>query len=230
MRISFALPLFLSCFAWESVAHAEERYYIILFGSQSTPRLARFTHTWATFVKTRGEGGDASKYQISEIFTISWMPADLKVRALRLRPQEGVNLDLESTLSHSLERQRVSEWGPFEISPMIYNLALERKAELESGAVRYKAIDPTFGPRAASTSDCIHGISDIDPENGRLYYLETRRFGEAASHWLAYQFITRGQRINLSENLDWLNERLGLDSYPIVRRPPPANRIWLLDR
>jgi hypothetical protein len=150
MRISFALPLFLSCFAWESVAHAEERYYIILFGSQSTPRLARFTHTWATFVKTRGEGGDASKYQISEIFTISWMPADLKVRALRLRPQEGVNLDLESTLSHSLERQRVSEWGPFEISPMIYNLALERKAELESGAVRYKAIDPTFGPRAAS--------------------------------------------------------------------------------
>ena len=52
----------------------------------------------------------------------------------------------------------------------------------------------------------------------------------AASHWLDHQFITRGQRINLSENLDWLNERLGLDSYSIVRRPPPANRIWLLDR
>jgi len=230
MRISLVLPLFLTCFAWGNVARAEERYYIILFGSQSTPRLARFTHTWATFVKTSGEDPDHSKRHIDEIFTISWMPADLKVRALRARPQEGVNLDLESTLAHALERQRVSEWGPFEISPFIYNRAIERKAELESGAVRYKAVDPSFGTRAATISDCIHGISDIDPENGRLYYLETRRFGEAASHWLGYQFVTRGQRVNLSENLDWLNERLGLDNYPIVHRSPPESRIWLLDR
>lgn len=230
MRISLVLPLFLACFASGSVARAEERYYVVLFGSQSTPRLARHTHTWGTFIKASGDGEDASKHHIEEVFTISWMPADLKVRALRLFPQEGVNLDLETTLAHALERQRVSEWGPFEISKRIYDRAVERKAELESGAVRYKAIDPNFGPRARSMSDCIHGLSDIDPENGRLYYTETRRFGEAASHWLAYQFITRGQRVNLNENLDWLNERLGLDNYPIVRRPPPEHRAWLLDR
>jgi hypothetical protein len=232
MRISLILPLYITWFASGSVARAEERYYIVLFGSQSTPRLARYTHTWATFVKTSGdgEGEDASERHIDEVFTISWMPADMKVRALRLFPKEGVNLDLETTLAHALERQRVSEWGPFQISKTIYDRAVERKAQLDSGAVRYKAIDPNFGPRAATVSDCIHGISDIDPENGRRYYTETRRFGEAASHWLGYQFVTRGQRVNQSENLDWLNERLKLDNYPIVRRPPPERRVWLLDR
>jgi len=157
-------------------------------------------------------------------------PPNLKVRALRLRAQQGVNLDLEATLAYVLQRERVSKWGPFEITQTLYDRALERKPELESGAVKYKAIDPNFGPRARYVSDCIHGISDIDPDYGRFRYRETRRFGEAATHWIAYQFISRGQRINLEENLDWINHQLGLDNYPIVHRPPPEHRIWLLDR
>jgi len=57
-----------------------------------------------------------------------------------------------------------------------------------------------------------------------------RRFGEAATHWIGYQFVTRGERINLAENLDWIDHLLGLDNYPIIHRPPPERRIWLLDR
>jgi hypothetical protein len=230
MRYSLLLPLLLASVAWESVARAEERYYVILFGSQSTPRLPRYTHTWATFVKASGEGQDSSAYLIDEVFTISWLPADLEVRSLRLRAEEGVNLDLETTLAYVLQRERVSEWGPFQIAPQLYDRALARKAELESGSVKYKAIDPNFGARAYSVSDCIHGITDIDPDYDRSYYREVRRFGEAASHWLAYQFVTRGRFINLGENLDWINQRLGLDNYPIVHRPPPEHRIWLFDR
>jgi hypothetical protein len=230
MRCSLLLPLLLASVGWASVARAEERYFVLIFGSQSTPRLARYTHTWATFVKASGEGPASSKCHIDEVFTISWMPANLKIRPLRLRAQQGVNLDLETTLAHVLQRERVSEWGPFQISQLLYDRALERKAELESGAVRYKAVDPNFGPGARSVSDCIHGISDLDPDYDRSYYRELRRFGEAASHWLAYQFVYRGRLINLGEDLDWINQQLGLDRYPIVHRPPPERRIWLFDR
>jgi hypothetical protein len=231
MRNSLLLPLsFAFIFVWASAARSEERYYVIIFGSESTPRLPRYTHTWATLVKASGDDPDPSKYRIDEVITISWLPANLKVRALRLRAEEGVNLDLHTTLFHVLPRQRVSQWGPFQISRQLYERAVARKAELESGAVKYKGIDPNFGPRVPYVSNCIHGITDIDPEFGRLYYLELRRFGEAASHWAAHQFVFRGRRINPDEDLDWINQRLGLDNYPIVHRPPPDRRIWALDR
>jgi hypothetical protein len=230
MRYSVLLPLLLASVGWESNARTDERYYIVIFGSQSTPRLPRYTHTWATFLKASGACQDSSTFHIDEVFTISWLPANLEVRSLRLRAQQGVNLDLGATLAYVLEHEHVSEWGPFQISPRLYYRALERKAELASGCVKYKAIDPNFGPRARYVSDCIHAITDIDPEYDRSYYREVRRFGEAASHWLAYQFVSRGRFINLGENLDWINQRLGLCNYPIVHRPPPEHRIWLFDR
>jgi hypothetical protein len=226
MRRCLILGLIVAFVASQSQARAEPRYYILIFGSESTPRLPRHTHTWATFVKAK----DASSHGIDEVITISWMPANLQIRSFRPLPQEGVNLDLESTLAHVLQRERVSQWGPYEISQQLYELAGKRQLELESGAVKYKAIDPNFGPRAGRISDCIHAVSDIDPEYGRFYYLETRRFGEAASHWLAHQFVVRGRFINLNEDLDWVNQNLGLDQYPIVRRPPPEHRSWLLDK
>jgi hypothetical protein len=43
-------------------------------------------------------------------------------------------------------------------------------------------------------------------------------------------FVTRGRFVNLGENLDWINHQLGLDDYPIVRRPPPEHRVWLFDQ
>jgi hypothetical protein len=230
MRCSLLLPLLLAPVAWASTARAGERYYVLIFSSQSTPRLPRYTHTWATFVKACGEGPDSSKYHISEVFTISWLAADLEIRSLRLRAEPGVNLDLETTLAYVLERERVSEWGPYQISQRLYERALGRKAELESGAVKYKAIDPNRGPRVHSVSDCIHGVTDIDPDYDRSYYREVRRFGEAAGHWVAYQLVTRGRFVNLGEDLDWINHQLGLYRYPIVHRPPPKHRIWLFDR
>src|SRR5262249_47338964 len=155
----------------------------------------RFTHAWATFVKASGEGSDSCTYHICETFTISWMPADLKIRALRLRAQEGVNLGLEATIENALPRERISEWGPYQISPWLYERGFEHKCRLESGVMLYKTIDPNIGPRVRYVSNCIHGVSDLDPEHGRLYYLELRRFGEAASHWLAHQLVFRGQYI-----------------------------------
>jgi len=212
------------------LVHAGEKYYISIFGSESSPRLPRYTHTWATFVKATGEGEDHSTYQI-ESFTISWLPASLKIRAFRLCAEPGVNFDLHATLDYTLgQGQLVSEWGPFQISRLLYDRALERKGLLESGAIRYKTVDPNFGPLAKVISNCIHAITDMDPEFGRLYYWELRRFGKEASHFAAHQVLHRSPEVDPEENLDWLEDRLGLHEYPIIHRPLPLHRLFFFDR
>src|SRR5262245_45760030 len=54
-----------------------ERYYIMLFGSQSTPRVPARSHTWATMVKVTDDpkGGPPA----IESHTISWFPDSLNV-------------------------------------------------------------------------------------------------------------------------------------------------------
>jgi hypothetical protein len=215
-------------------ARAGDYYYVIIFGSQSTPKLPRYTHTWATFIHAWDADGDVRQSPL-QVDTISWLAADMEVRALRLRAEPGHNIDLETTLHFAFAtRQRVSEWGPYEISPEFYEEAMRQKARLESGEVKYKAIDPTCGPRAKSISNCIHAITDLDPNRGRLYYSELRRFGEQASHFAAYRLLQSEQVINQGEDLSWIEERLGLDQYPIVNRPYPehGSRLfgWLWDR
>src|SRR5262245_32683775 len=51
---------------------ANERYYVIVFGSQSTPKLARFTHTWVTGVTATWSDPKAEPSLTTH--TISWMP------------------------------------------------------------------------------------------------------------------------------------------------------------
>ena len=49
--------------AAEGTARGGEFYYVMIFGSQSDPKLLRYTHTWATFVRAVGEGPDPSNYR-----------------------------------------------------------------------------------------------------------------------------------------------------------------------
>jgi hypothetical protein len=215
-------------------ARAGDRYYVIIFGSQSTPKLPRYTHTWATFIRACDDDGDVSRSPL-QVDTISWFAVDMEVRPFRLRAEPGRNFDLETTL-HAVfaTRQRVSEWGPYEITPKFYEEAMRQKARLESGQVKYKAIDPTFGPRAQYISNCIHAITDLDPNRGRLYYSELRRNGEEASHFAASRLLQSEGVVNRGQDLGWIEERLGLDRYPIVDRPYPEHGSrwfgWLRDR
>jgi hypothetical protein len=41
--------------SWRSSAQANEGYYVLIFGSQSHPKLLKYTHTWATFVRAVGD-------------------------------------------------------------------------------------------------------------------------------------------------------------------------------
>jgi hypothetical protein len=190
-----------------------EHYYVAVFGSESTPKVPRYTHTWATFVYLREPPECAF-----EVHTISWMPATLDIHPWDFRPEPGVNLDLHFTIKMVLgHRERVSQWGPYECRPELYRRFLVQKAFMESGQVGYQCID-TVGEsaRQGDGCDCIHAITDMDPQFGRSYY-RLSRFGEAGSEFIVEQLMTRGVLLN-PQPQDWLNERLGLTGYPILHR------------
>ena len=194
-----------------------ERYYLLLFGSQTTPKLARYTHSWGTVVKATCVPGQARP--ALEIHTISWMPATLEIRPLRFQVEPGVNLTLERTLEYVLDNnERVSMWGPYEIWHGMYHRFVTQESFLTSGRISYQCID-TVGEaaRCGNGSDCIHAMTDMDPFFDRQEY-PLSRFGEAATAHVVRQIMTRPIAINPSCPHDWLIGCLGLDHYPIIRR------------
>jgi hypothetical protein len=194
-----------------------ERYYILLFGSQTTPKLARYTHSWGTVVKATWVPGQAQP--AVEAHTISWMPATLEIHPLSFHVEPGVNLTLERTLEYTLgSNERVSMWGPYEIWHGLYHRFVTQESFLASGRIGYQCID-TVGEaaRCGNGSDCIHAMTDIDPVFDRQEY-PLSRFGPAATAHVVREIMTRPIVINPPCTYDWLIGCLGLDHYPIVRR------------
>jgi hypothetical protein len=195
-----------------------ERYYVLLFGSQAFPKRPKYTHSWGTVVKATCAPGQAEPEL--EVHTISWMPATLDIHPLRFRVEPGVNLTLDFTLQEMLynNNERVSVWGPYEIWHGMYHRFVTQRSFLESGQIGYQCID-TVGEaaRCGNGSDCIHAMTDIDPFFDRQEY-PLSRFGESATRHVVSQIMTRPIVINPPCTHDWLICRLGLDKYPIVRR------------
>jgi hypothetical protein len=189
----------------------DEFYYVMIFGSQSKPKLLQYTHTWATFVRGVGKGSDANNYALYQ-HTISWLPESLDVRTWSLFPERGVNLDLYGTLQAVYrDREHVTMWGPFRIHPLVYERSLRVHEVLESGAAEYRAIST---PRNLLISDCIHAVAAIDPVFGRGHY-PLIRIGKPASRYIARQLMTRSVFDQWQGDNTWLISRLGLDRYPI---------------
>jgi hypothetical protein len=200
-----------------------ERYYLLVFGSQTTPKIPRFTHTWVTFVRTCGPG------TLVEQHTISWMPASLFIRTWRPYVEPGVNLNLVKSIEMARGYgERVSLWGPYEIPPGLYRKLLLQKGFVESGSIGYQCID-TVGEAGwfGEGSNCIHAISDADSLFTRQAYPLTY-FGESASLNILRQLVLREAIQDVETTHDWLIPQLGLDRYPIVRREytPP----WFPER
>jgi hypothetical protein len=189
----------------------------MVFGSQTTPIVPRYTHSWATVVKVNyGAEGSVTKI---EPYTISWMPATLQIHPWRFRVESGVNLDLHQTIAEVLRhREHVVMWGPYELWHGGYTRFVTQKAFLETGAIGYQCID-AVGEAAlkGNGSDCIHAITDMDPLFDRSRY-PLRYFGESASLHLVEQIQQRPVLIRPSQTHDWLLSALGLDCYPICRR------------
>lgn len=192
-------------------AAADERCYVVIFGAQPTPKIIRDSHTWATFVRTVGEGPDPAGYQVFA-HTISFVPASLRVRTLALDPEPGINLDLEGSLAYCRDRgAAVTAWGPFLIRPQVYQRSLEVYSLVGSGAVRYRAIDTLTNQFVA---DCIHAVTAVDPKFGRGHY-PLIRTGKAASRYIAGQIATRTDPEILNPDQPWILAALGLDRHPV---------------
>jgi hypothetical protein len=186
---------------------------MIVFGSQRPIYYeANHTHSFALFV--RAVTDEDCRPHVVESFPISWLPQSMEVRVGRLHPEPGWNLDIPRTLDWALkDGQRVSRWGPFQVTPELYQRALRQKNHLESGAVRYKTLDTGFPTR--HVSNCIHALADIHHEAPRLR-LGTPTWGQAGSYFIT---LSLGRFIvDPRVTHEWVIDAVGLRDCPIVAR------------
>ena len=227
-RPGFAEVIVLALLAGLSpgLAHAGEAHYVLMFGSQRTPNQPNYAHTYATFVRVRwaGNGPCRAPAQI-EAHTISWLPANLKIRTRALLPECGRNFDLDETMRFVLEgKQRVSMWGPYEIDPDLYCRAQKQIARLNIGRLQYKAND--IGFPASRVSNCIHAVSETISRP--LLIVGTPGWGEVASFMVLVRM--RPWILDTDTRHTWVSSALGLDRYPIIYREriaPPASGTFL---
>ena len=204
-------------------ARAGEQCYLLMFASQRVPANPNYAHSFATFVRVTWEGdGPCPPNAAFEAHTISWLPCNLVIRTSALKAETGRDFRLEETLDFVLRtNQRVSLWGPYPIDSELYYRAVNRKAELDSGRILYKANDA--GNRSDRVTNCIHAISSIT--EGSKVRIASPGWGESASY-----FILKEMKpfILAHEPESWVGSALGLDEYPIHYRDyrnPRSNAV-----
>ena len=74
-------------------ARAGDGHYMMVFSAQSALNLPSGSHTFAVFARVADRGPCRLEYH-----NLSWMPANLNVRVVRLWPQAGRNVGLNATL------------------------------------------------------------------------------------------------------------------------------------
>jgi hypothetical protein len=190
---------------------AEEFYYLIVFAVEGEVNLPRYAHTFATFVKATGRGPCSQCYTV-EARTISWLPVTGEVRVARFAPEPGVNHDLAGSLRWAANLSaRTTCWGPFQVRKELYDRACAQIERLESGTVLYKTVDGELWPRA---SNCIHAVSDVDADAGRLDTWTD--YGEEASRLVVHHFLR--WMIDPCRTHEWVCDRLGLGGAAVGRR------------
>ena len=207
----------------------DERFYLLVFSSQSVPKQAKYTHSWATVVRVRhptsgGQGGcqecdGGGTPEILAVDTISWMPADLEIDPLKFEVEPGVNLNLDQSLQHAVDTdQRITLWGgAFEIWHGLYHRFQVQKAFMESGQVGYQCIDSFGEARDGSGCGCIHAITDMDPRYDRGRY-PLAFYGDAASRNILREIMHAPVIIKPRTTHNWLIPALGLDQWPVRQR------------
>ena len=189
---------------------APNQYFVLVFGSERDGPSMNYSHTWATFVKVTAA---LPQGVILETHTISWLPENGMIRVAALLPEPGRNFNLQSTFTWALDSgQRIFMWGPYQINRDLYQRAVAQQALLESGTVRYKAIDT--GRRSDRVSNCVHAVMGV-PDGHRLR-VTTLQWGESASALVAQEL--EPWLINPGQTHDWVVCALGLNRYPIIRR------------
>jgi hypothetical protein len=201
----------------------QDTYFVIVFGAQRPIKAARYSHSFATFIRVTPDG------QTQEV-TISWLPVTGQVRPYALQDEPGRNYSLSETLAYCHEnRMRVSLWGPYQVDADLWQRALWQKFRLDSGQVSYKAYD--YGSSDGLITNCIHAVEfpARDPEqNGPYVMVAPANWGESGSYWLA--LTLRPWYLEPCVTHSWVMCRLGLDPaayavYDLSRNPTRAPGI-----
>lgn len=196
---------------------ADDACYMAVFSSDSCFLQKPSAHCFATFVKVHDD--EKTKQRTFEALTISWFPATDIVR-LVAPAEPGENRDLKRTLDRAAcKKIRLSEWGPYQICPELFDRAVKQKARLECGTLGWQACDSENRP-AGKAINCVHAVSDVDCDRGQCR--TGIHCGEKASA-LIVRHLGRWI-VNPCERHDWVNELIGVAGYPypIERRPFPC--------
>lgn len=193
----------------------DERFHLLVFTSQETVKTPRETHTWAVIV--RSVGGT-----ITETQSISWLPTDLRIKPLRLNVEPGSNFSFDDTIrwTASTTRQRISLWGPYEADPRLYARFVERKTQLESGAIGYQCLD--FLGEAAARGNGVNCVHALAPIQGPIPVLSTQPYGDESGRWISQSLQRQGLIAPYSPTNDWLPTALGLNQASLERRSVPT--------
>lgn len=195
-------------------ASAGEAYFLLMFGSQRVPANPDYSHTFATFVRATWEGDCPCPANATlQAHTISWLPCNGVVRLAALCPETGRNWELHETIRWCERNDmRISIWGAYRIDCELYNRAVAQVQLLQSGTVRYKALDT--GRKTDRVTNCIHAVSTLS-QGYRLMVLSPG-WGETASYlvlkelepWICDRDTTH----------TWVGSALGLDEYCLIYR------------
>jgi len=168
-------------------AEAAVKYFAVFFAFEDDKHRPELCHTFVEFIRAEVEPG--APPVILQRDLISWLPASGIVRVHAIRAELGKNYSLEETFAIADARGlRLLSWGPYEMTPRAYGLALDRKAELESGSVDYKAIDIfTIANRSAN---CMHAVAEIDPQARRIGEYNIK-YGDDATRQVIRYYVRR---------------------------------------
>lgn len=206
---SFCLLLF----AQHTLGQSCDRYYMAVFASQR-PGLnwPKYAHSFALFARVTSAPAESTPHV--ETVVISWLPRTQDVVVLTPRSEPGHNYDLESSicLAQSLDA-RISLWGPYEIRGDLYEMAVAQRDRLESGSVRYKALD--MGYPADRVTNCIRAVGQVVPGGPKLC-VGAPSWGDAASFFLTLAF--RPYILDERQTHDEILHSLSLPPCTLVRR------------
>lgn len=206
--------------------YADDRHFLLVFGSQRPSKHPDHAHSFATFVKR----SETPAGVLLDVRTISWLPANLPVRTLKIRPEAGHNYELHETIRYLQgDGQRVSVWGPYEIQSELFEKAGCQIARLNGGAIRYKSYDGLF--HSARVTNCIHALASVVEGDRRR--IVGPGWGDVASYHMTGLMLP--WVIDRSTTHDCVARELGLEQYCLAYRkafetPAIAPRIGLLRR
>ncbi len=197
------------------------RYFMTLFSYEDDSQNPKASHTFASYVEV-----DASGVQLPPK-TISWLPAEESEREnlcvfkgkfwfIPGRNEcpaiAGKNLTLKETVDIAVkDNRKLGMWGPFEVTPKLYELSQKRIASLDKNELEYIADDRAMR-QSGQAVNCLHAVSDLGDtrsEQGGFLKTELGIWGFKGTKHILNHYIKHSSQ--------WLKDSIGPEDVKVFR-------------